>query len=104
MLFTKDPKTQQPVDRSASGETESTVRTARNPRLQQLRANVILNDDIIYEILTIAAGTTNSDLQRREALSQYALVCQTWDSSGDDVPLGDYYPADGERAETVEVH
>ncbi|KAG8759324.1 hypothetical protein FRC14_006164 [Serendipita sp. 396] len=46
--------------------------------VQRLSANVILNDDLIYEVLSIASAAAGSDLQRREVLFKYALVCQAW--------------------------
>lgn len=38
----------------------------------------LLMDDIIYEILSATSAMAKSDMDRRETLSSYALVCQTW--------------------------
>jgi hypothetical protein len=35
-------------------------------------------DDIVYEIITAASAMTKTDVERRESLYSYALVCQTW--------------------------
>jgi hypothetical protein len=38
----------------------------------------LLNDDLVYLILTMTAAMAGSERQRREDLFRYSLVCQVW--------------------------
>ena len=40
--------------------------------------NVLLSDDIVYEILTAASSVTKSELDRRETLFALCFVCRVW--------------------------
>jgi len=40
--------------------------------------DALLNDDLVYLILTVTAAMAGSERQRREELFRYSLVCQVW--------------------------
>jgi hypothetical protein len=48
------------------------------PESSTVCPEALLNNDIVYLILTVTAAMAPSERQRREDLFRYSLVCQVW--------------------------
>lgn len=60
------------VQTLANGDANHVAPLSQNGRY------VLLNDDLVYSILTAASNNATTELDRREALFAYCFVCRVW--------------------------